>query len=86
MRSANGFFPEDESVCDRMPALQKWADKYGISKDALAIAFINQLHLVQPIIGTTNVSRIKDQLSGCAVEIEKSDWYHIYKEMGNLVP
>lgn len=86
MRSDNGFFPEDESVSSKMPALEKWADKYGISKDATAIAFINQLDIVQPIIGTTNVNRIKDQLSCCDMEIEKSDWYHIYTEMGNLVP
>ena len=86
MRSDNGIFTEDNAVADKMPALQKWADKYNLSKDALAIAFINQLDIVQPIIGTTNVDRIKDQLSSADAEIEKSDWYHIYTEMGNLVP
>ena len=86
MRSDNGIFTEDNALADKMPALQKWADKYNLSKDALAIAFINQLDIVQPIIGTTNVNRIKDQLSSADAEIEKSDWYHIYTEMGNLVP
>ncbi|MDE6111652.1 MAG: aldo/keto reductase [Eubacterium sp.] len=86
MRSDNGIFTENEALAEKMPLLQKWADKYGISKDAMAIAFINQLDIVQPIIGTTNVDRIKDQLSCCDIEIEKSDWYHIYTEMGNLVP
>ena len=86
MRSDNGIFTEDKAVAEKMPALQKWADKYNLSKDALAIAFINQLDIVQPIIGTTNVDRIKDQLSSADTEIEKSDWYHIYTEMGNLVP
>lgn len=86
MRSANGIFTVDEALADKMPALQKWADLYHLSKDALAIAFINQLDIVQPIIGTTNVDRIKDQLSSADTEIEKADWYHIYTEMGNLVP
>ncbi|MDE5605354.1 MAG: aldo/keto reductase [Eubacterium sp.] len=86
MRSDNGIFTVDEALADKMPALQKWAEKYHISKDALAIAFINQLDIVQPIIGTTNVKRIKDQLSSADTEIEKADWYYIYTEMGNLVP
>ena len=86
MRSNNGIFTEDDALADKMPALQKWAVKYHLSKDGLAIAFINQLDIVQPIIGTTNVDRIKDQLSSADTEIEKADWYHIYTEMGNLVP
>ena len=86
MRSDNGFFPADETLADKMPILQKWADKYNLTKDGMAIAFINQLDIVQPIIGTTNIDRIKDQLSSADTQIEKADWYHIYTEMGNLVP
>ena len=86
MRSDNGIFTVDEALADKMPLLQKWADKYKLSKDGLAIAFINQLDIVQPIVGTTNVARIQAQLASADTEIEKSDWYHIYTEMGNLVP
>lgn len=86
MRSGNGFFPTDASVVDKMPVLSKWADVYGITKEALAIAFINRLSAVQPILGTTNPERIRDLAAADAVEIAKSDWYNIYTEMGNLVP
>lgn len=86
MRSKGGFFPTDESVADKMPTLEKWADKYGISRDAMAIAWINQLNIVQPIIGTTNSDRIADTLKCADIKIDKKDWYNIYSDMGNLVP
>ena len=86
MRSDNGIFTTDEALADKMSLLQKWADKYKLSIDGLAIAFITQLDIVQPIVGTTNADRIKAQLSSADTEIEKADWYHIYTEMGNLVP
>jgi predicted oxidoreductase len=86
MRSNGGFFPTDSSVADKMPLLEKWADKYGISRDAMAIAWINQLPIVQSIIGTTNSDRIADTLKCADTEIDKKDWYNIYTDMGNLVP
>lgn len=86
MRSKNGFFPDDGAVANKMPALEKFAKKYSLSKEAAAIAFINALPVVQPIIGTTNPERIKDLLSCRDTEIEKPDWYNLYREMGNLVP
>jgi predicted oxidoreductase len=86
MRSKNGFFPTDNTVANKVSTLQKWADKYDLGVDALAIAWINQLFCVQPIIGTTNDSRIKQVLKGADVDIAKQDWYNIYSDMGNLVP
>lgn len=86
MRSANGFFPEDSSAADKIPVLERWGAEYGVSKEALAIAFINRMDFVQPIIGTTNPKRINDLISADQAEISKKDWYAIYSEMGNIVP
>jgi len=86
MRSANGFFPEDSSAADKIPVLEKWGSEYGVSKEALAIAFIGRLNFVQPIIGTTNPERITDLVSADKIELSKKDWYAIYSEMGNIVP
>lgn len=86
MRSAGGYFPVDDSVADKMPVLEKWGLEYGLSKEALSIAFINRIKFVQPILGTTNPARIKDSVTADNIEIDKKDWYAIYKEMGNLVP
>ncbi len=82
----NTFFPNSEELSDKMPILDKWGEKYGLTKEALSIAFINQIPCVQAIIGTTNIERIKDLLSCQDTEIKKDDWYHIYSEIGNLVP
>lgn len=86
MRSKNGFFPVDDTVADKMPALENRADKYNLSKEALSIAWINRLPIVQPIIGTTDAVRIEDILKCKDTEIDKKDWYNIYADMGNLVP
>ncbi len=86
MRSQNGYFPSDETVAGKMPALEKWGEKYGVSKEALAIAFINRIGNVQPILGTTNPERIKNLAAANEVELRKEDWYAIYTETGKIVP
>lgn len=86
MRSQNGYFPSDKTVADKMPALEKWGAKYGVSKEALGIAFINRIRNVQPILGTTNPERIRALAAADEVELSKEDWYAIYTETGKLVP
>ncbi len=86
MRSANGYFPQDKTVSDKMAVLEKWGKKYGISKEAVAIAFIDRIKNVQPILGTTNPERIKALAAADGIELCRRDWYAIYTETGKLVP
>lgn len=86
MRSANGFFPSDESVADKAEILRNEAEKFGISMEALAIAFISRIRGVQPIIGTTDPARLRAMAESEKIELSRQKWYALYKEMGNMIP
>ncbi len=86
MRSDNGFFPEDESLALQNKKLSAWAEKFGVSKEALSIAWLERMDFVQPIIGTTNTARLADMLKADNVELSRQEWYKIYSDMGNMIP
>ena len=41
---------------------------------------------IQPIIGTTNLDRIKEICKGSDIIISRKEWYDIYKSAGNILP
>ena len=86
MRSANGFFPSDKSVADKAEILANEAKEFGISMEALAIAFIARIRGVQPIIGTTNPERLSAMAESEKIDLPRQKWYELYKEMGNMIP
>ena len=86
MRSANGFFPQDESVADKAAILAREAEALGIAKESLAIAFISRIRGVQPILGTTDPQRLKALTESEKVELTIQKWYELYSEMGNMIP
>lgn len=86
MRSSNGFFTEDAAVSDRVKLLEEYAKDFGISKEALAVAFLSRMANVQTIIGTTSPERIKMLCESEKVDLSRKQWYMLYKEMGNMIP
>lgn len=86
IRSAGGYFPSDETVADKTALLEREASELGVSKEALAIAFLSRLGCVQPIIGTTNPERLSAMVESESIELTRQKWYELYREMGNLIP
>lgn len=77
----NPEFPEINQVMDRV------AEQYGISKTALAIAWLVRIPAkMQVIAGTTKPSRLLDIIRGAEVELARPDWYEIYRAAGNRLP
>ena len=68
--------------------LQKLSIKYGISDDLLLLAWIlKHPAKIQPVVGTTQIDRIKNlkQLHGFELELE--DWFAIWTEsIGTKIP
>jgi len=87
----HGFFagsfidnPEFAGLNDVMDSV---AQKYGITKSALAIAWIlRHPAKMQPIIGTTNIERIKNICMASDIDISRDEWYDIFKAAGNRLP
>ncbi len=54
------------------------AAKYGVSVNAIAIAFLSEHPAgVTPILGTTNAARARECLDGLKLTLSRRDWYDI---------
>ena len=78
---ANPKFPELNE------ALGKFADREGVSKSAIAIAWIlRHPAKMQAIIGTMNPEHIKDICAATEVKLSHHDWYELYLAAGKYLP
>ncbi len=69
-------------------AVEVLAAEYQTSPEAIALAWLNRLPIgVQPIIGTTNLSRIKACAQASTVTLSREHWYYLLESTrGNEVP
>lgn len=86
-----GFFQGVFLDNDKFPELNKTIDKLaeikGVTNSAIAIAWIlRHPAKIQPIVGTTNVIRLKEICRASEIEITRQEWYEIYKAAGNQLP
>lgn len=82
-----GCFIDNRKFPELNKVLQKIGDKYGVSKTTMAFAWIlRHPAKMQPITGTTNITRLTDCLKASEVEITREEWYEIYRAAGNILP
>ncbi|HCI30009.1 MAG TPA: aldo/keto reductase, partial [Fervidobacterium sp.] len=56
-------------------------------KEAIPIAWIlRHPARIQPIVGTTNVNRLKEICRASDVNLTREDWYELYRAAGNEIP
>jgi len=86
-----GFFEGVFLGSERFPeldrVLEEVAGRYGVNTTTLAIAWLlrHPAHM-QPVIGTTNVERMRDCVRAADVHITREEWYAIYRAAGNVLP
>ena len=77
----NPDFPELNKV------LGEFAEREGVSKAAIAIAWIlRHPAKMQAIIGTMNPEHIKDICAATDVKLSHNDWYKLYLSAGKFLP
>ncbi len=86
-----GFFEGVFLDNDKFPELNKKIDELaelkGVTNTAIAIAWLlRHPARMQPIVGTTSASRLKDIAKASSVELTRPEWYEIYKAAGNKLP
>lgn len=82
-----GVFVDNEKFPELNGKLQELSEKYGISKTALAVAWILRHPAgIQTIVGTTNPDRLRDIATACTVTLSREDWYALYLAAGNQLP
>ncbi len=86
-----GFFEGAFLNNDKFPELNQKineiASAWGVTNTAIAIAWLlrHPAHM-QPIVGTTNPSRVKDACKASDVKLTREEWYAIYLAAGNKLP
>jgi len=82
-----GCFVDNDKFPELNAVMQRIADKYAVSKTAVAIAWIlRHPAKMQPVTGTTNMTRLVDSLKAADIRLSREEWYEIYKAAGNTLP
>lgn len=82
-----GCFVDNEKFPELNKTLENLGEKYGASKTTMAFAWIlRHPAKMQPVTGTTNLTRLADCLKATEVKLTREEWYEIYKSAGNILP
>ncbi len=82
-----GVFLGSEKYTELNKKINELSEKYKVSDTAIAIAWIlRHPAKIQPILGTTNVDRLKSICKASEVDMSRSEWYELYLAAGNKIP
>jgi len=82
-----GTFMGNSKFQELNDKIEEIAREKGIPNIAVPIAWIlRHPARIQPIVGTTNLSRLKDICKASGVELTKEEWYELYLSAGNRLP
>ncbi len=77
----NEKFPELNAVLDRL------AEKYNVTPNAIAVAWIlRHPARIQTVVGTTNAKRLKDTCEASKIRLTREEWYELYLAAGKQLP
>ncbi len=83
----DGAFLGNEDYAQLNSAVKEMAEKYGVTDTGLAIAWLLRLpEKMQPIVGSTNIERIKQIAQASDIELTREDWYALYLKAGYKLP
>ncbi|MBR5263875.1 MAG: aldo/keto reductase [Clostridia bacterium] len=82
-----GNFIDNENFPALNQTLQSIGDRYGISKTAVAAAWILRHPAnIQLIAGTMNPAHLKELCSASDITLSRGEWYEIYRAAGHCLP
>lgn len=82
-----GTFLDNPKFPEVNEKLAEIAEKYNVSKTAIATAWIlRHPAKIQTIVGTTNEERLRDICTASNISLTRQEWYEIYCAAGNQLP
>lgn len=82
-----GTFLDNPIFAELNETLQKLADKYNVSKSAIAAAWILRHPAgMQVVTGSSRMDRILDMAKARKVDLTRKEWYELYKAAGHRIP
>lgn len=83
----DGSFIDNPKYPELNAKLLELAQKYGVSKSAVAIAWILRLpQAVMPIVGTTSTEHLKQLAAAQDVCLTREEWYALFLSAGHKLP
>jgi predicted oxidoreductase len=83
----DGVFLDNDKFPELNAQLAAIAASRGVTTTAIAIAWLlRHPARMQPIIGTTNPTRVKDSCKAAGVTLTRQEWYDLYVAAGNTLP
>lgn len=82
-----GVFLNNEKFPELNKKIDELAEKYNVTNTAIAIAWLlRHPAKMQPILGTTRLSRVKDAIKADEINLTRPEWYALYISAGNILP
>ena len=82
-----GCFVDDPEMPELNRVLGELGEQYGVSKTAIAFAWIMRHPAkIQPIAGTMNPNHLKDICEAAKVDLSRNEWYRLYIASGKFLP
>ena len=82
-----GCFVDDPALPELNHVLGELGEQYGVSKTAIAIAWIlRHPAKIQPIVGTMNTNHLRDICEAKKVDLTHNEWYRLYLASGKYLP
>lgn len=82
-----GCFVDNVKFPELNKVLKEIGEKYDVSKTTVAFAWIlRHPAKMQPVTGTTNLTRLTDCLKASEIKLTREEWYEIYRAAGNKLP
>ncbi len=83
----SGTFLNNEKFPELNDKINQLAEKYSITNTGIAIAWLLRLpEKMQPIVGSVNLSRLKDIATAADITLSAEDWYDLYLTAGYKLP
>ena len=82
-----GCFIDNPDYPELNQKLAELSEKYGVPKNAVAIAWIlRHPARMQVVVGTTSPERLSDLCKATEIELTRHDWYDLYLASGKFLP
>ncbi len=82
-----GTFIDNPDYQELNDVLDNLANKYEVTKTAIAIAWLlKHPAKMQPIVGTTSLVHLKEIAQACKVNLTRQEWYDLYLASGKPLP
>ncbi|WP_009479875.1 aldo/keto reductase family oxidoreductase [Rhodococcus sp. JVH1] len=81
------FLGDRENYAGLNNVLDELATEYGVTPTGIATAWITRHPAnIQVVLGTTNPSRVAEAAAGSNIELNREQWYRIYRAAGHTLP